>query len=150
MSSEQMNYDFSRFLEAQKFDYPIALKEVKSGKKENHWIWYIFPIIDGYRNTTMCNRYSIKSLDEAKEYMKNAILKHNLIEISEALLQLGTNDANAIFGSPDDLKVQACMTLFSIATPEETVFQKVLDKYYNGEQNKKTLDILKTLNNSKM
>ena len=93
----------------------------------------------------MCNYYSIKSLDEARRYMENDILKHRLIEISEALLQLETNDPNEILGSPDGTKVQECMTLFSIAVPEEPVFKKVLDKYYKGELDSKTLQILDNL-----
>ena len=121
------------------------MQEIKNGKKESHWIWYIFPNIYGIRDTGMCNYYSIKSLDEARRYMENDILKHRLIEISEALLQLETNDPNEILGSPDDTKVQECMTLFSIAVPEEPVFKKVLDKYYKGELDSKTLQILDNL-----
>lgn len=139
-------YDFSKFLQAQKRDYAQALKEIKNGKKVSHWIWYIFPIALGIRNSSMSRRYAISDLDEAREYMQNDVLKNHLLEISEALLSLKTDDPHKIFGSPDDRKVHACMTLFLLATPNETVFQKVLDKYYNGELDKKTLDILNIKN----
>lgn len=94
----------------------------------------------------MCNYYAIDSVNEAKEYLQDGILKQRLIEISEALLQLETNDAHYIFKSPDDSKVQSCMTLFLLAAPNEIVFQKVLDKYYNGEKNKETLVLLEKQN----
>ena len=93
----------------------------------------------------MSKNFGIKGLDEARRYMQNDILKNRLIEISEAFLNLDTNDANSVLGSPDDEKVQACMTLFSIATPDEPVFQKVLDKYYKGERDEKTLELLDNL-----
>ena len=146
MSSDESEYKFSKFLDAQEKVYPKALKEIQAGKKRTHWIWYIFPIIRGFGKSKMCNYYALDSVDEAKEYLQDDLLKQHLIEISEALLQLETNDAHYIFRSPDDSKVQSCMTLFSLAAPNETVFQKVLDKYYNGEQNKKTLVLLEKQN----
>lgn len=141
-TDSKQKYDFTKFIQAQEVIYPRALKEIKNGKKISHWIWYIYPIVRGRRNSSTSRRFGISCLDEAREYMKNESLRNNLIEITEALLPLKTTDPHEIFGSPDDEKVCACMTLFSLAIPEETVFQKVLDKYYNGEKDQKTLDIL--------
>ena len=141
--SSDKKYNLSRFLEAQEGDYPRALKEIRNGRKSSCWMWYIFPQIQGLGVTSTTDYYSIKDLNEAKEYMNNEILRGRLIEISEALLGLETNDPHAVLGYPDDLKLKSCMTLFGIAAPDQDVFQKVLDKYYNGERDEKTIEKLK-------
>ena len=137
-------YDLNRFKKAQKMDYPIALEEVKSGRKTSHWIWYIFPQLKGLGFSGMSDYYGIDGLDEAKEYLADPLLKSHLIDISEALLNTGGNDPSDIFGYPDDLKVRSSMTLFSIADPSVAVFRTVLEQFYNGREDQGTLRILKS------
>ena len=136
-------YNLNRFIDAQLRDYPNALSEIKNGKKQSHWMWYIFPQISGLGRTEMSDYYAIKDLDEAKAYMQEPMLHSHLLEICEALLSLKTNDANKVLGFPDDLKLKSSMTLFSQACPEENVFQKVLDKFFNGVADQKTIELLK-------
>lgn len=133
----------NRFIDAHLRDYPNALSEVKIGRKQSHWMWYIFPQIAGLGTTEISNYYSIQNIEEAKAYMEEPLLSSHLLEISEALLELETNDANRIFGFPDDMKLKSSMTLFSEACPDEEIFQKVLDKFFNGIKDQKTIDLLK-------
>lgn len=134
--------DLQRFKDAQRNDYEQALQEVKSGRKCTHWMWYIFPQIRGLGMTPISDYYSIRSLREAKDYLKDPVLGARLVEISKALLELNTSDPNAVFGSPDDLKLRSCMTLFERADPQNPVFGDVLDKYYRGKRDQRTLEIL--------
>ena len=136
-----MNYDLQRFHKAQIFDYPVALGEIKNGRKESHWMWYIFPQLKelGYSSTA---KYYGLTKDEAKAYIKDEILKSRLLEISQVLLELKSNDATEIFGYPDDLKLNSCMTLFSEIAPEIEVFDKVLEKFFSGKKDDKTLKLL--------
>lgn len=137
-----MDYDLSRFLKAQQRDYPYALSEIRAGKKVSHWIWYIFPQLKGLGHSFMCECFGIKDLDEAKAYLADPTLQDHLVEICEALLSLDTNDAFAVMGHPDDRKLQSSMTLFDAATDSIDSFQKVLDKFYNGEKDPRTLKML--------
>ena len=125
-------------------DYPIALEEVKAGRKTSHWIWYIFPQLKGLGFSGMSDYYGIDGLDEAKAYLADPFLKSHLIEISEALLNTGGNDPSEIFGYPDDLKVHSSMTLFAIADPCEPAFRRVLDRFYGGKEDQGTIRILKS------
>ena len=136
-----MNYDLQRFHKAQKFDYPVALGEIKNGRKESHWMWYIFPQLKelGYSSTA---KYYGLTKDEAKSYINDEILKSRLIEISQVLLELTSNNATEIFGYPDDLKLKSCMTLFSEIAPEIEVFDQVLQKFFSGKKDDKTLKLL--------
>lgn len=134
--------DLQRFKDAQRNDYEQALQEVKSGRKRTHWMWFIFPQIHGLGMTPISDYYSIRSLREAKDYLKDLVLGARLVEISKALLELNTSDPHAVFGSPDDLKLRSCMTLFERADPQNPVFGDVLDKYYRGERDQRTLEIL--------
>jgi len=137
------NYNLERFIQAQQSDYAIALSEIKSGKKQSHWMWYIFPQVLGLGYTSTSIEYGIKNLDEATAYLNNEVLGKRLIEISNALLQLETNDAHEVFGSPDDIKLRSSMTLFSLVPGADKVFQLVLDKFFNGKKDDKTLELLK-------
>jgi uncharacterized protein (DUF1810 family) len=136
------NYNLERFIKAQSTDYNQALSEIKAGHKTSHWIWYIFPQITGLGHSNMSEYYGITSLEEAKDYLQEPTLKANLLEISEALLQLPSRNPTEVMGYIDDKKLKSCMTLFSIADPECKVFQQVLDKYFGGKQDKRTLQIL--------
>lgn len=134
--------NLSRFIKAQEQDYEIALSEIRSGHKRSHWIWYIFPQIDGLGFSSMAQYYAIKDKDEAVEYLKNDILRSRLLEISEALLELESNNAREVMGYPDDLKLRSSMTLFNAVAPDMKVFHRVLDKFFNGEPDQKTLDLM--------
>lgn len=136
------DYDLSRYLEAQNKDYEVALKEIKEGYKRSHWMWYIFPQILGLGQSRASVLYSIKDINEARAYMEDDTLRTRLIEVCEALLSLETNDASYIFGTPDDMKLRSSMTLFNAATPEVEVFQKVLDKFFAGAPDPRTLEII--------
>ena len=131
-----------RFLKAQMRDYNVALSEITSGHKRSHWIWYIFPQVKGLGFSSTSEYYGIDGLDEAKKYMQNDTLKNRLIEISEALLGLDSSDASDVMGYPDDLKLRSSMTLFAEAAPEIEVFQKVLDKFFDGKKDEMTLKII--------
>ncbi len=135
-----------RFIIAQKEDCNQALKEIKNGKKLTHWSWYIFPQLKGLGSSAQADYYGIKDLQEAKLYLANEYLKNNLIQITQALLNLKTNNPTEVLGYPDDLKVKSCMTLFYAADSNIDVFKKVIDKYYNGEFDNKTISLLNKLN----
>ena len=138
-------YNLDRFIKEQQRDYTTAYAELSQGRKRSHWSWWIIPQIVGLGMTATSHKYAIKSLDEAVAFLAHPYLGKNIREISKVLLGLESNDATAIMGYPDDLKLRSCMTLFAEADPNEEVFQKVLDKFFNGEKDERTLEILKTL-----
>ena len=137
--------NLQRFLNAQEKDYQIALSEIKNGKKQSHWMWYIFPQIAGLGFSETSKFYAIKNIHEAREFLNHSALGSRLIEICNELLNLETNDAHIIFGAPDDLKLHSSMTLFSSLPNAKPIFKKVLDKYFDGKKDSKTLEILKKL-----
>lgn len=143
-------YNLDRFIKAQKRDYETALNEIRQGYKRSHWIWYIFPQIAGLGFSPTSQYYSIASIKEAEAYMENAYLRAHLLEISEALLTLDSGDPGQVMGHPDDLKLKSSMTLFAEAAPEETVFQAVLDQYFGGGKDQRTLDILTAMRGAKV
>ena len=131
-----------RFLDAQRGDYAAALAEVRRGRKTSHWMWYIFPQIAGLGQSSTARDYSIRDLEEAREYYAHPVLGQRLREISGALLGLRGSDPVAVFGGIDSMKLKSSMTLFAMAAPDDPIFQQVLDKYYGGEQDALTLRIL--------
>ncbi|WP_067147176.1 DUF1810 domain-containing protein [Pseudotamlana agarivorans] len=139
-----MENDLNRFVKAQENDYKQALTEIKSGRKRSHWMWYVFPQFKGLGYSDISKFYAIQNLHEAIEYLNHPILGSRLIEITNELNLLHENDANKIFGSPDDLKLKSSMTLFSfIDRSKEMPFKKVIEKYFNGKFDNKTLNLLK-------
>ena len=136
--------DLKRFFDAQRRDYDSALTEIKSGRKRSHWMWYIFPQIAGLGMTETSQHYAIKDIAEATDYLMDHTLGLRLVTICKALLELDTNDALAVFGSPDNLKLRSSMTLFDAVPATFPVFGQVLDKFYHGERDQRTLDILKS------
>ncbi|MBQ5522753.1 MAG: DUF1810 domain-containing protein, partial [Oscillospiraceae bacterium] len=134
-----MAYDLSRFHKAQQGSYETALAEIRSGRKRSHWIWYIFPQIQGLGFSSTAQYYAIENLEEAKAYLADPVLRERLLEISNALLALDSCDPSEVMGYPDDLKLRSSMTLFSLAEPECTVFRDVLDKFYNGQEDSRTI-----------
>ncbi|MBQ3374383.1 MAG: DUF1810 domain-containing protein [Oscillospiraceae bacterium] len=134
-----MPYDLSRFHKAQKGTYETALAEIRAGRKRSHWIWYIFPQIQGLGYSSTAQYYAIEDLNEAKAYLADPVLRERLLEISNALLALDSCDPSEVMGYPDDLKLRSSMTLFSLADPECTVFRDVLEKFYDGREDSRTI-----------
>jgi len=134
--------DLERFITAQETNYHIALTEIKQGKKQSHWMWYIFPQIQGLGFSEMTKLYSIKDLDEAQNFLRHPVLGKRLMDICNELLQLKSNDAHAIFGNPDDKKLRSSMTLFATINNTDPVFQLVLDKFFKGEKDQATGQII--------
>lgn len=132
-----------RFLEAQEHKYDKALKEIQNGKKRTHWMWYIFPQLRGLGRSQMAHTYGINGIEEAKNYLAHPILSARLIEITEALLAHKDKSAHKIFGDIDDMKLQSCMTLFSLISENDSVFHQVLDCFYDGKMDKYTIALIK-------
>jgi uncharacterized protein (DUF1810 family) len=136
------NGNLQRFLNAQQEDYAIALSEIKAGRKKSHWMWYIFPQISGLGFSSTSAYYGIGNLDEATAYLHHPILGKRLLEISETLLNLESQNATAIFGQPDDVKLKSSMTLFSRVPGSPAIFQQVLDKFFEGFTDETTIKLL--------
>lgn len=134
--------ELQRFKEAQTRDYETALSELKAGRKRGHWMWYIFPQIAGLGMTDTSRFYAIRDIKEAGGYLMDEVLGLRLANCCKALLALETNDAHAVFGSPDDLKLRSCLTLFDAVPATFPVFAQVLDKFYQGKRDPRTLEIL--------
>lgn len=135
-------FDLNRFRLAHRNSYSTALTEIKNGRKVSHWMWYIFPQLKGLGHSSTSDYYGIRDLEEAKVFLKDSFLRNNLLEISSALLGVDCNDASIVMGRPDDMKLKSSMTLFSAAAPEEKVFKMVLEKYYSGKPDYRTLKML--------
>jgi uncharacterized protein (DUF1810 family) len=142
MKHGNLNVGLERFKTAQEKDYETAFNEIKNGRKRSHWMWYIFPQVTGLGMTDTSRYYAIKDIKEATAYLKDETLGIRLVNICQALLALETNDANHVFGSPDDLKLKSSMTLFDAVPATFPVFAQVLDKFYNGERDQRTLQLL--------
>ena len=142
---KKLTFDSLKFITAQMNMYEKALKEIKSGKKQTHWMWFIFPQLRGLGTSDMANKYSIADLDEAKAYLAHEVLGARLIEISTELLNLEENDPKVIFGDIDAMKLKSSMTLFSLISDEDSVFHKVLHKFFEGQADAKTLELLTAL-----
>jgi uncharacterized protein (DUF1810 family) len=135
-------YELGRFLQAQADDYERALLEIRDGRKRTHWMWYIFPQFDGLAFSSTSKYYSIKSVEEARAYLGHPLLGPRLLECAEAVVGVQGRSASQIFGSPDDLKLRSCATLFACVSPPGSVFDRLLKKYYRGERDTKTLRLL--------
>jgi len=131
--------NLQRFLDAQATDYAPALAEMRAGRKRSHWMWYIFPQIQGLGFSSISQRYAIQDAAEAAAYLQHPVLGARLVEISTALLGLASSNATAVMGSPDDLKLRSSMTLFAQVPGASPVFQQVLDKFFGGQADGQTL-----------
>lgn len=131
----------TKFITAQKKDFNIALTEIKNGRKQSHWIWYIFPQIAGLGKSATSEYYAIQNLSEAKMYLENEYLHSNLLTICQALLDLEPSNAEKVLGWIDAMKLKSSMTLFALAQPEEPIFKKVLNKFFHGELDNKTVKL---------
>ena len=131
-----------RFVEAQAPVYDQALKELRAGHKQSHWMWFVFPQIARLGHSVMAQTYAIQSLEEARTYLVHPVLGARLRECSQAVMDVQGKSAHDIFGSPDDLKFRSCLTLFAQVTPDETLFRDLLEKYFGGEADPLTLQKL--------
>jgi uncharacterized protein (DUF1810 family) len=135
-----MNLD--RFLAAQQGVYPRALEELRAGRKRSHWMWYVFPQLAGLGLSATAVHYAIADLAEARAYLAHPLLGPRLEECARALLDVPGRTAREILGSPDDLKLRSSMTLFAQVTGADPVFRRVLERYYGGEADARTLELL--------
>lgn len=131
-----------RFIDAQHRDYATALAEIRRGRKVTHWMWYIFPQIRGLGSSETSKYYAIENIPEAEKFIKHPVLGTRLINICRALLDQQSNDAGSILGSPDNLKLRSSMTLFASLPGAHPVFQEVLDRFFGGEKDRLTLQIM--------
>ena len=135
-------YDLDRFVRAQERDYGQALSEIRSGRKQSHWMWYIFPQFDGLGFSATSKRYAIRNVNEAEAYLRHPILGPRLVEIAEAAAAVEGRSAFEVFGSPDDMKLRSCATLFASVSPAGSVFERLLGRYFGGEPDSETLRLL--------
>lgn len=138
-------FQLSRFVNAQDKIYDRALAELKDGRKRSHWMWFVFPQIEGLGFSSTTQYYSIKSLEEARRYLDHPVLGKRLRECTETILALEGLSASSIFGYPDDLKLKSSMTLFAGVAEPQSVFMRVLEKYYQGNPDERTVAILERL-----
>ena len=136
-------FDLQRFLKAQERIYDQALSELKTGEKRSHWMWYIFPQIDGLGFSSTTKHYSIKSMEEARAYLDHPVLGKRLIECTETVLAISGKSVSRIFGYPDDLKFKSSMTLFAEVTGSDSSFGRAIEQFYNGRRDEKTLALLR-------
>ena len=130
--------DLERFVDAQAPVYGRVVQELRAGRKESHWMWFVFPQIAGLGSSAMAARYAIAALDEARAYLAHPVLGARLRACTKLVLDVKGRSVHAIFGSPDDLKFRSCMTLFAHAAPDETLFRSALEKYFSGEEDPST------------
>lgn len=140
---KKSQYNLNRFIQIQQINFSRALSEIKSGRKQSHWMWYIFPQLKALGRSSTSLYYGISGLDEAKAYMSEPYLRNNLITISRALLSLDESDPRMIMGIPDDIKLRSCMTLFEMAAPDVSEFKLVLEKFYSGSRDNLTIRLLR-------
>ena len=139
------NFNLVRFVEAQNGVYPIALKELQEGRKRSHWMWYIFPQLKYLGHSYNAKYYGISGIAEATAYLQHPILGQRLREVTSTILNLQENDAEAIFGGIDAIKLRSSMTLFDVVSPQD-VFARVLDKYFGGQRDSKSIKLIEETN----
>lgn len=135
-------FNLARFLHAQEADYATALAEIESGRKRSHWMWYIFPQLAGLGSSATAEFYAIQSLDEAREYLAHPILGSRLRECAEVAIRIEGKSAAEIFGTIDAMKLRSSATLFALVAESGSVFERMLAKFYNGERDPRTLELL--------
>ena len=139
---EMNNKELGRFLEAQAVDYAVALQELQAGRKRSHWMWYIFPQLRGLGRSYNSSFYGIADIEEAAAYLNDPVLGNRLREISKVIIDLPVDNAVDVFGVIDSRKLKSSMTLFDIVAPDD-VFARVLDKYFNGQRDRRTLELIR-------
>jgi len=134
--------NLDRFVAAQAPVYTRALAEQTAGRKQSHWMWFVFPQLAGLGRSPMAQHYALHSLDEARSYLAHPLLGARLKECTGTVLSVTGKTAHEIFDTPDDLKFHSSMTLFSRAAPDEPLFCNALDKYFGGKEDALTLQKL--------
>ncbi|AGB31768.1 hypothetical protein C488_14947 [Natrinema pellirubrum DSM 15624] len=142
MTGSDDPYDLQRFVEAQNPVIEDVKEELQSGRKRTHWMWYVFPQMEGLGRSQMAQRYAISSQDEAEAYLSHSTLGPRLRECTAIVNSVERRSANDIFGLPDDLKFRSSMTLFETVADDPDVFRTALERYYSGERDSKTLELL--------
>ena len=137
--------NLNRFLQQQDADYPAALAEIRRGRKESHWMWYIFPQLRGLGQSTMAWYYGIADLGEARDYLAHPVLGLRLREITRAALESGETNAALLFGRPDNMKFRSCMTLFAQVSGDD-LFDRALERFFDGQPDRMTLQLLQKKN----
>ena len=132
-------FELNRFVEAQEDIYASALAQIRAGQKRSHWMWYIFPQIEGLGFSSTSRRYAIRGIAEATSYLAHPIVGPRLLECSKAALNVERRSAHEVFGSPDDLKLQSCATLFAQVSPPASVFEQLIDRFFEGQPDQNTL-----------
>jgi uncharacterized protein (DUF1810 family) len=132
-------FGLQRFVAAQAPVYDRVRAELNNGRKQSHWMWFVFPQIAGLGHSAMAQRYAISSLDEAKAYLAHSVLGPRLRECTQLVVQVEGKSAHEILGSPDDMKFHSCMTLFARAAPQEGIFTDALEKYFGGAEDQATV-----------
>ncbi len=135
-------FDLDRFVKAQEGVYAEALHEIRQGRKRSHWMWFVFPQIEGLGMSATSRRYAIHDLEEATEYLAHPLLGPRLGACAEAALAVEGRSAREIFGMPDDMKLRSCATLFAQVTEPDSVFHRLLDRFFAGEPDPRTLELL--------
>ena len=143
-------FNLNRFIKEQSSTYETAMNELSSGNKTGHWIWYIFPQIDGLGSTDMTKLYSIKSVQEASAYLEHPILGKRLIESCEILLNLDVPSISDVMVFPDDLKLRSSMTLFEYVSEPKSSFKKVLIRYFDNDLDEASLEIIKVISDNEL
>jgi len=137
--------DLDRFISAQAHCYEAVRVELQAGRKTSHWMWFIFPQLDGLGQSAMAKRYAIRSRKEANDYLSHPMLGARLLECTGLMLVVKGKSAFEILGTPDDLKFRSSMTLFAEVAGDESVFRKALDRFYDGKRDMRTLELLKII-----
>ena len=132
----------AEFVDAQESVYEQVERELTAGRKRSHWMWFVFPQLAGLGTSQMARKFAIGSLEEAKAYLQHDVLGPRLKECTRLMLAVPHNDVSEILGYPDDLKFRSCMTLFAASEPEEALFQAALDKFFGGERDPRTVELL--------
>jgi uncharacterized protein (DUF1810 family) len=143
VTSRDDPHDLSRFVDAQQGVYESAIAEIRAGRKRSHWMWYVFPQVVGLGSSATAQLYGIRDADEARAYLAHPVLGQRLIECAEAICSVTGRSASEILGTPDDLKLRSCATLFAQVSPPGSVFDRVLRRYYDGQPDQATLALLR-------
>ena len=135
-------FNLARFVAAQEGMFEAALAELRRGRKRSHWMWFIFPQIEGLGSSSASKKYAIRGLDEARAYLKHPVLGPRLLGCCRAILSIQGKSASEIMGYPDDLKLNSSMTLFALADDSHPEFRQVIDRYFQGQSDRRTLELL--------
>jgi len=143
-------FHLSRFVQAQEGIYDRALAEIRGGRKRSHWMWFVFPQYAGLGFSAMSQEYAIKSVAEASAYLNHPVLGPRLVECAQEVLGVEGRTASQIFGSPDDMKLRSCATLFGHVIDAGNIFEQVLQKYFDSQPDPKTMQLLGTSGGGKL